>query len=367
MRVPGALCADIKRAASREGFSTITMQLARNIFPERSVAREDRSSASSRKRRSRARSRRKYSEGQDPRALPQPDLPRQRRVRRRDGVAALLRQVGPRSEPRRGGDARRRCRKRPSATIRAAFPSARSSAATPSSSSCATKASSTTPTPASPRRIRCSSRRKTRSGRGRAVLRRVGSPAARRSSSAQQLYEQGLKVYTTLDVDLQSAAERALENQIARDRGGQVRRVQAHDVRALHRARPSERRRSAAPNSPYLQGAFIAMDPRTGAVRALVGGRDFDDSQVQSRDAGAAPAGLDVQADRLRRRHPERTPAVVHRRRLAADGAAGRAATWTPQNYDGKFEGPMPMRRGALPVAQHRRRSSSAWSSASRA
>src|SRR5256885_1375403 len=30
----------------------------------------------------------------------------------------------------------------------------------------------------------------------------------------QRLYEQGLKVYTTLDVDLQSAAERALENQL---------------------------------------------------------------------------------------------------------------------------------------------------------
>ena len=35
----------------------------------------------------------------------------------------------------------------------------------------------------------------------------------------------------------------------------------------------------AGANSPYLQGAFIALDPRTGAVRALVGGRDFDDSK----------------------------------------------------------------------------------------
>src|SRR5207248_3756441 len=35
----------------------------------------------------------------------------------------------------------------------------------------------------------------------------------------------------------------------------------------------------AAANSPYLQGAFLAIDPRDGAVRALVGGRDFDDSK----------------------------------------------------------------------------------------
>src|SRR6476469_202596 len=34
-RIPGALLADIKRRSFAEGFSTITMQLARNIFPER--------------------------------------------------------------------------------------------------------------------------------------------------------------------------------------------------------------------------------------------------------------------------------------------------------------------------------------------
>ena len=35
MRVPGALLVDIKKRNFGEGFSTITMQLARNIFPER--------------------------------------------------------------------------------------------------------------------------------------------------------------------------------------------------------------------------------------------------------------------------------------------------------------------------------------------
>ena len=44
------------------------------------------------------------------------------------------------------------------------------------------------------------------------------------------------------------------------------------------------------------------MDPRTGAVRALIGGRDFDDSKFDRADAGGATARLDVQADRLRRR-----------------------------------------------------------------
>src|SRR4051812_11386755 len=35
MRIPGALLADVKKRSFAEGFSTITMQLARNIFPER--------------------------------------------------------------------------------------------------------------------------------------------------------------------------------------------------------------------------------------------------------------------------------------------------------------------------------------------
>src|SRR5512146_713633 len=38
-RVPGALAADVKNRSFSEGFSTITMQLARNIFPER-ISRE---------------------------------------------------------------------------------------------------------------------------------------------------------------------------------------------------------------------------------------------------------------------------------------------------------------------------------------
>ena len=81
----------------------------------------------------------------------------------------------------------------------------------------------------------------------------------------------------TLDVVMQSAAERALE--------GQLRKIEAGDYGAYrHVSYEQYIARTAGgdeagPNSPYLQGAFIAMDPRSGAVRALVGGRDFDDSK----------------------------------------------------------------------------------------
>src|SRR5262245_28839449 len=87
----------------------------------------------------------------------------------------------------------------------------------------------------------------------------------------KQLYEQGLKVYTTLDLDLQSAAERSLERQIRAIEGGRYGSY-PHISYEKYMARASNDDENQPANSPYLQGAFIAMDPRTGAVRALVGG-----------------------------------------------------------------------------------------------
>src|SRR5918999_6465502 len=93
-----------------------------------------------------------------------------------------------------------------------------------------------------------------------------------------QLYREGLKVYTTLDINLQSAAERALENQIRAIEAGRYGPFRGVTFER-HVARSGNDDGAASAHSPYLQGAFIALDPRTGAVRAMVGGRDFDDSK----------------------------------------------------------------------------------------
>jgi 1A family penicillin-binding protein len=70
-----------------------------------------------------------------------------------------------------------------------------------------------------------------------------------------RVYEGGLKVYTTMDLELQRAAD------------ADVQRV----LSQLDRRRSGRAGASAAP----LQAALLALDPSTGEVRAMVGGRDF--------------------------------------------------------------------------------------------
>jgi 1A family penicillin-binding protein len=91
----------------------------------------------------------------------------------------------------------------------------------------------------------------------------------------------GLKVFTTLDTPVQQAAEKLLEDGLQTI---EKRRGYPHPRRVADNANPS---------SDYLQGALVAMDPTTGAVRALVGGRDFTESRFNratqaKRQAGSA-------------------------------------------------------------------------------
>jgi penicillin-binding protein 1A len=92
----------------------------------------------------------------------------------------------------------------------------------------------------------------------------------------ERVYEGGLKVYTTLDLDMQKVAEAQIARTLA-------------DIER----RQSSRRRAAAVAADALQAALVAMDPHTGEVRAMVGGRSFDESHFNRvtqarRQAGSA-------------------------------------------------------------------------------
>lgn len=100
----------------------------------------------------------------------------------------------------------------------------------------------------------------------------------------------------------------------------------------------------ALDQTPEVQAALVAIDPRTGGVKAMVGGYDFKKSQFNramqaKRNAGSAfkpiiyAAALDKGL----------TPATVIEDAPVEypDGAGG---VWKPQNYDHAFRGPVTMR-----------------------
>jgi penicillin-binding protein 1A len=160
----------------------------------------------------------------------------------------------------------------------------------------------------------------------------------------KRLYDEGFKVYTTLDVDMQTAAERGLENQLQAIEAGRHGKY-THLTYEAYLARSAEGGETGAANSPYLQGSFVAIDPRTGAVRAMVGGRDFGDSKFnRATQALRQPGSTFKPIVYAAAVHEGFGPGyVVDDSPIALDQVSGE--TWTPQNYDMKFQGALPMRK----------------------
>ncbi len=99
---------------------------------------------------------------------------------------------------------------------------------------------------------------------------------------------------------------------------------------------------------PEVEGAFVAMDPRDGAIRALVGGFDFDKNKFNHvtqawRQPGSSFKPF-IYSTALEKGF---TPAtVVNDAPLFYDASVTGSQAWEPKNYDGTFEGPMSLRKG---------------------
>lgn len=98
---------------------------------------------------------------------------------------------------------------------------------------------------------------------------------------------------------------------------------------------------------PKLEGALLALDVRSGAVRAMVGGYDFERSKFNRatqamRQVGSAfkPIVYAAALETL-----GYTPATILVDSPLSFTNPWDGSVWAPQNYDGTFMGPIPLRR----------------------
>jgi penicillin-binding protein 1A len=98
---------------------------------------------------------------------------------------------------------------------------------------------------------------------------------------------------------------------------------------------------------PEVEGAFVSLDPHDGTIRAMVGGFDFDKSKFNHvtqawRQPGSSFKPF-IYSAALEKGFTPLT--VINDAPLFFDASATGSQPWEPKNYDGKFEGPMPLRQ----------------------
>ncbi|MEN9378043.1 MAG: hypothetical protein RL710_3200 [Pseudomonadota bacterium] len=99
---------------------------------------------------------------------------------------------------------------------------------------------------------------------------------------------------------------------------------------------------------PEVEGAFVALDPRDGSIKAMVGGFDFEKNKFNhAMQAWRQPGSSFKPFIYSAALEKGITPAtVINDAPLFFDAGVTGGQPWEPKNYDGKFEGPMTMRRG---------------------
>jgi penicillin-binding protein 1A len=164
----------------------------------------------------------------------------------------------------------------------------------------------------------------------------------------RDLYEKGLRIYTTLDLDMQEAAEQALQSQLDEIESGVFSngKFEGTSYREyLEQGRASED--EVGPFSKYLQGAMMAMDVKTGNILAMVGGRDFVDSKWNRVTQSARPPGSTfkpfVYSAAVRAGHP--VTEMLDDSPLNPPVIQLDSSLWQPKDYDDTTLGPIPMRQ----------------------
>ena len=149
------------------------------------------------------------------------------------------------------------------------------------------------------------------------------------------LYRDGYTIHTSLNSSMQQIAEKYYKQE--------VKRVENNVNQYLSRQDSS----AGLPDSAEVQAAFIAMDPQTGQILALIGGKDFGKSKFNRATQAKRQPGSSFK--------PFVYTAAIDNNRFTTEIIEDNAITlydqstgrfWDPENYDKKFLGPMTLRDG---------------------
>ena len=146
----------------------------------------------------------------------------------------------------------------------------------------------------------------------------------------------GYRVYTSLDPVLQNAATSALLEETAA--------VESQPGYAHPKFVAGAESRAGRTMTDYLQGLVVALDPTSGDVRALVGGRDYADSHFDRAVDGMRQPGSSFKpivyalaiADSV-------TPNTIFQDTALAINLPN-GTVYSPENSDGQYLGPLTLR-----------------------
>jgi 1A family penicillin-binding protein len=167
---------------------------------------------------------------------------------------------------------------------------------------------------------------------------------------------EGFRIHTTIDVDLQKVAEDSLR--------ANLERVEQHPdythqtyagYAATFRKAKANGTMSDQPAPEYLQGAVIGLDNETGDIMVLVGGRDFEHNQYDralqaKRPAGTAMLPFVYAAAFEKGMFPgslvEDSP--LDNRAVMIGGTTGILGEWGPESVENRYEGAMTARQALV-------------------
>ncbi|MBU8870552.1 MAG: PBP1A family penicillin-binding protein [Gemmatimonadales bacterium] len=154
---------------------------------------------------------------------------------------------------------------------------------------------------------------------------------------AEKLYKDGLRVWTTLVPQYQIWMEEALEahlTQEEQDRDFPMKRAIYDSLTAIEE-RPA--------GMEYLQGAALLEDVRTGAILGMIGGRSFDDYKWNmSTQASRQPGSIFKPIVYLTAlQHGYQASSILMDTPFVLDTGV---SLWRPKNFSGRFRGPMTLR-----------------------